>query len=72
MRLCRSEKYFSRSMVSNKNSLSQSRSSVKKNLVQHYKKDDIIKNRISNTDRLFKNKRQQRVLPFLPGNKVKV
>lgn len=39
---------------------------VKNKLVQHYNKDDIIKNRIVNTDhRLLKSKKQIKGLPAL-------
>ena len=47
----RSEKYFShnKSFVSNKSSENASTDRLKKNLVSHYKKEDIIKNRITST-----------------------
>ena len=49
-----------------------SRDSTKKNLAQHYKREEILKNKIANTDRLVRNKRQNRVLPSLPSKPADV
>ena len=47
------------------NSLSNSRDSLRKNLTSHYRKEDIVKNKIENRERIFRNKNQKRVLPSL-------
>ena len=46
---------------------------MKRSLVSHYKKEDIMKNKIVNTDhRLLRGKRQGRALPSLPSKAVDV
>lgn len=53
--------------------MSASRESTKKSLVHHYKKEEIVKNRIVNTDhRLLKSTRQNRGLPSLPSKVANV
>ena len=44
---------------------------MKKNVAQYYQKNDIIKNRISNTDRYLK-KKQESLLPNLKDKEIKV
>ena len=50
--------------------MKESRESTKRNLAQHYKRSDILKNRISNTDRYLK-KKQDKLLPSLKEQEVK-
>jgi hypothetical protein len=66
--LPRSEKYFSnnKSFVSSKSSENGSTDRLKSNLVSHYKKEDIIKNRVTNTEhKIFKSRRSNKPLPSL-------
>ena len=47
--------------------MGESRASRRNNVAKHYKKEDILKNRVANTEKIFKNKRKEQSKSMLPA-----